>query len=72
MAGELVLGDGTSSEYFVLSELNSGKEVKFNIAELSTNVGNKSSWIILAVVFGAIIVVAVLRLRHPEYQTVSG
>jgi hypothetical protein len=71
-AGKLALGDGTLSEYFVFSDLTSGKEVKFKIAGLRTNVGNKSSWIILAVVFGAIIVVAVLRLRHPENQTVSG
>lgn len=71
-AGELALGDGTSSEYFVLGGLTSGKEVKFKIAGLSTSVGNKSSWIILAVVFGAIIVLAVLRLRRSENQTVSG
>lgn len=71
-AGELALGDGTPSEYFVLGNIPVGKEVKFKIAGLSTSVGNKSSWIILAVVFGAIIVVAVLRLRHPENQTVSG
>jgi len=70
-AGELALGDGTSSEYFVLGDLTSGKEVEFKIAGLSTSVGNKSSWIILAVVFGVIIVVAVLRLRRPENQTVS-
>ena len=71
VAGELALGDRTSSEYFVLGNLTSGKEVKFKIAGLSMSVGNKSSWIILAVVFGVIIVVAVLRLRHPENQTIS-
>ena len=46
-------------------------EVKFKIAGLSTNVGNKSSWIILAVVFGVIIVVAVIRLRRPKNHTDS-
>ncbi|MGB2808955.1 MAG: hypothetical protein WBC22_14525 [Sedimentisphaerales bacterium] len=71
VAGELALGDGTSSEYFVLGNLTFGKEVKFKIAGLSMSVGNKSSWIILAVVFGVIIVVAVLRLRRSENQTIS-
>lgn len=72
VAGELALSDGTPSEYFVLGDLPVGKEIKFKIAGLGTSVGNKSSWIILAVVFGAITVVAVLRLRRSENQTVSG
>jgi hypothetical protein len=70
-AGNLALGDGTPSEYFVLGDLFVGKEIKFKIAGLSTSVGNKSSWIILAVVFGIIIIVAVLRLRRSKNQTVS-
>jgi hypothetical protein len=70
-AGELALSDGTPSEYFVLGDLLAGKEIIFKIAGLSTSVGNKSSWIILTVVFGAIIVIAVLRLPRSENQTVS-
>jgi hypothetical protein len=71
VAGELALGDGTSSEYFVLGGLTSDKKVKFKIVGLSTSVGNKSSWIILTVIFGVIIVVAVLRLRRSENPTVN-
>jgi hypothetical protein len=70
-AGEMALSDGTPSEYFVLSDLPAGKEIKFKIAGLSTSVGNKTSWIILTVVFGVIIAVAVLKLRRPENQTAS-
>ena len=69
--GELVLSDGTLAQYYVLDDLSAGEDVKFKIVGLSTSVGNKSSWIILAVVFGAIIVVAVLRLRHSENNSVS-
>ena len=70
-AGELALSDGTPSEYFISGDLLAGKEIKFKIAGLSTSVGTKNSWIILAVVFGVIIVVAVLRLRRSENQTAS-
>ena len=69
--GELVLSDGTLAQYYDLGDLPAGEDVKFKIVGLSTSVGNKSSWIILAVVFGAIIVVAVLRLRHSENNSVS-
>ena len=73
--GELFLTDGTLAQYYDLGDLPAGKEVKFKIAGLSTSVGNKSSWIILAVVFGVITVLAVLRLkpakRHSENHTVS-
>ncbi len=69
--GELVLSDGTLAQYYVLDDLSAGEDVKFKIVGLSTSVGNKSSWIILAVVFGAIIVVAALRLRHSENNSVS-
>lgn len=72
---ELFLTDGTLAQYYVLDDLPAGEEIKFKIAGLSTSVGNKSSWIILAVVFGVITVLAVLRLqpakRHSENHTVS-
>ena len=59
--GELVLTNGTLAEYYNLGDLQAGTEVKFKLAGLSASVRNRNSWIILAVVFGTITILAVLR-----------
>jgi hypothetical protein len=61
--GKMVMTDGTLGEYYNLGSLAAGAEVRFKVAGLRTAAADKTSWIILAVVFGAIAVLVFFRLR---------
>jgi hypothetical protein len=67
--GKMVLPNGTSAEYYKLRELVAGTEIIFKVVGLSTGVGQRGSWIILAVVFGAITIFAASRLWHAKRQS---
>lgn len=59
--GQVVLSDGIVAEYYNRTGLIAGSEVAFRIAGLGTSAGNKTSWVVLAMIFGAITFLAVLR-----------
>jgi hypothetical protein len=60
-SGRLVNADGTPIEYYRRTGLKPGEKLAFQIAGLSRRGSNASTWIILAVVFAAILIVALLR-----------
>jgi hypothetical protein len=61
--GRMVMTDGTLGEYYNLGSIQAGAEVRFQISGLRTAAGDKTSWIILALVFAAIAVLVLIRLR---------
>jgi hypothetical protein len=61
--GHMVMGNGTSAEYYTLNDLPRGAKVAFTIVGLGTGSAGSASWMVLAVIFGAIIAVALFRLR---------
>ncbi len=73
--GQVVLDDGTLAGYYNRTDLPAGAEIGFEVAGLSTSAGDRASWIVLAVVFGTITILAVLRLllgkNRLENRTVS-
>jgi len=66
--GRMVMTDGTLGDYYNLGSLPAGAEVRFQVSQLRTAAENKTSWIILALVFGAIAVVVIFRLRLTKGQ----
>ncbi|MHC4645985.1 MAG: hypothetical protein ACYTBJ_10805 [Planctomycetota bacterium] len=66
--GQMVMTDGTLGEYYNLGSLRAGAKVRFRVAGLHTVGGDKVSWIILALVFGAITIVAFFRLWLTKNQ----
>jgi hypothetical protein len=66
--GELVSTDGTPAEYYSYSNLPAGHEIAFEVAGREVNPGGNTPWIVLAVVFAAIIVVAIARSRSAGIQ----
>ncbi|MHC4156294.1 MAG: hypothetical protein ACYST6_15425 [Planctomycetota bacterium] len=61
--GQMALPDGTLGEYYNLGDLSAGAEVRFKVTGLRTMTGDRTSWIIIALVFAAIAVLAFFRLR---------
>ena len=59
----LVLPDGIKAQYYNLNRKDAGTEVTFEVVGLSVDKGKENSWIIMSVVFGVILIFAILRLR---------
>ncbi|MFQ6034434.1 MAG: hypothetical protein ACE5NM_01125 [Sedimentisphaerales bacterium] len=59
--GQVLLSDGTMAEYYNRNGLAADSEVVFKVAGLGTSAGNKTSWVVLAVIFAAITFLAVAR-----------
>jgi len=62
--GEVVLSDGTLANYFTRTDLPATAKISFKITGLSTSPATRTSWVILAIVFGAITILAIVRLRR--------
>ncbi len=69
--GRMTMADGTSAEYFNLSELNSGDTINFQVTGFNVIKSQRKSWIIMGVVFGVVTMLAVLRLRPKSKQPSS-
>ena len=50
-------------EYYKLSNLAPAEEIAFQITGFNVNTSDLSSWVILSVVVGAMMVLAIFRLR---------
>jgi hypothetical protein len=61
--GRMTLADGTSAEYFSLSNLDTGDKITFQVSGFSVANSERDSWIILGVVFGIIALVVIFRPR---------
>jgi hypothetical protein len=59
----LVNAEGVPIKYYRRSGLKPGENVAFEISGFSVPKSDASTWIVLAVVFGAIMLVAIVRLR---------
>jgi hypothetical protein len=62
---QLISTDGVSMEYYKRSQLAPAEEIAFQITGFNVGTSSLATWIILAVVFGALVVLVFLRLR-PE------
>ena len=60
-AGNMTLGDGSSAEYFTVSSLERGQEVKFQLTGFSVERSQRQTVIILSVLFGVMGLLAVKR-----------
>ena len=65
--GQVVLADGAMAEYYNRTDLPAGTAIAFKVAGLSFNT-ERTPWIIVAVVFLVIAILAVLRLRPTKSQ----
>ena len=63
---QLIRPDGVPMEYYKRSNLASAEKITFQITGFNVNTYDVATWVILAVVFGAIVVLAVSRLRPKE------
>jgi len=54
---------GTEIKYYTRDKVAAGEEITFQLAGLTVRNSGPSAWVILAVVFGVVMVVVVLRLR---------
>jgi len=55
--------DGAEVKYFTINDVPAGKEIAFQIAGFSPTGSKTPTWIILAGVFGVVMVLVILRLR---------
>jgi len=60
--GRVVMSDGMLAEYYNQNSLSAGSEVTFKVAGLGSGAGDRTSWVVLAAIFGAITSLAFLRL----------
>ena len=60
----LVNAEGVPVEYYRRSALKPGESIAFEISGFNVPKSDASTWIILAVVFAGIVLVAILRLRR--------
>ncbi len=67
-AGQLTNAEGVPLEYYQRDDLKPGTRVIFQIAGFAVKRSDSYTWILLAVVFAAIVVVALLRLRSRPAQ----
>ena len=54
---------GTEMKYYTREKLAAGEEIALQLAGFTVSNSGPSAWVILAVVFGVVMVVVVLRLR---------
>lgn len=59
----LVMPNGAKAQYYNLNKMDAGAEITFEVVGLSVDKEKENSWIIMAVVFGVILIFAILRLR---------
>ena len=60
--GKVVLPDGIAAEYYDLGNTLAGSQIAFKVVGLSFNRGNKNLWLIVALVFGVLTILALTRL----------
>ena len=60
---EIVLPNGAKGQYYNLNKMDAAAEITFEVVGLSVDKEKENSWIIMAVVFGVILIFAILRLR---------
>lgn len=63
---QLIRTNGVPMEYYKRSNLAPAEKIAFQITGFNVNRSALGTWVILAVVFGAIVVLAVSRLRSKE------
>ncbi len=61
--GELVSEDGLPARYYNRSNLPAGTEISFKVSGLVTSPANKIAWFVLTIIFGVIIIIAIMRTR---------
>jgi hypothetical protein len=66
--GRLTNAEGVPLEYYQRNDLKPGARITFQIAGFAVKGSDSYTWILLAVVFAAIVVVALLRLRSRPAQ----
>lgn len=60
---QLIRPNGVPMEYYKRSNLAPAEKITFQITGFNVNTSDVATWVILAVVFGAIVVLAISRLR---------
>jgi len=63
--GRLVNAQGTSVQYFHQNGLKPGEKIAFRITGVEIDRSDTQTWLVLAVVFGAVLLVVIFRLRRP-------
>lgn len=64
--GQLVDSQGRPVEYYLRPDLKAGDVVTLQVSGLRAGQSQDRTWLILAVVFAAVMIVAVLKARKPE------
>jgi hypothetical protein len=67
--GKLVDSQGRPVEYYLRPDLKAGDVIALQVSGLRAGQSQDRTWLVLAVVFAAVIIVAVLKLRKPEPAT---
>jgi len=60
---QIVRGDGTPMVYYKRSDLAPGEKIAFQITGFNVNTYGLAVWMILAAVFGSVMVLVIMRLR---------
>ena len=55
--------NGAQIEYYTRDKLAPGEEIAFKITGFNVNSSGSATWVILAAVFGAVMVLAAMRMR---------
>ncbi len=61
--GRITNADGIPVEYYLRANVKPGDQIAFQISGLKAKHSDSETWILLAVVFAAIVIIALLRLR---------
>ncbi len=67
--GQLTNAEGVPLEYYQRNDLKAGDRITFQIAGFAVKRSDSYSWILLAVVFAVIVMVALLRLRSRPVES---
>jgi hypothetical protein len=59
---KLITSSGTPMEYYKLSDLTATEEIAFQITGFNVNTSGFTTWVILSLTFGVLIVFVFLRL----------
>ena len=63
-AGRLTKDDGTPVEYYRRSDLKPGDRIAFQVSGFNVKQSDRYTWAVLIAVFGAAVVIALLRLHR--------
>jgi hypothetical protein len=66
--GELVSEDGLPARYYNRSNLPAGTEISFKVSGLVTSPASRLTWFVLPIIFGVIIIIALMRTRGSRAQ----